>query len=236
MTETNMQIPKKSLRLLLPVLLLAGCGSEDPSAATGQGSSSDEPLLPWAPGNTWTYQVTQDGLVTIKETTVGDEEPVGGSGPASETSANKVVTLKQDGADETISWQKVDGTRVVRFREQAFSASTAELELEEHWEPHKLHVDWSAERTFSGASWLEEYEETKLPVGDTKSTSTRRDRWSVVAVGEEVVVPAGTFTDTVVFEKVGGDTPKTYWYARGVGKLKETGGQTEELVSYEVAP
>ena len=36
--------------------------------------------------------------------------------------------------------------------------------------------------------------------------------------------------------KAGGSNLKTYWYVPGVGKVKETGGQTEELVSYEVAP
>jgi hypothetical protein len=219
------------------VALSLACGSEDPSKNTDQGGSqSDAPLLPWAPGNTWTYQVTQDAEVTTKVTTVGDEEPIGGSGPFSEQVANKVVTQKQSGTDETISWQSVDGDRVVRHREQAFSASTDELELEEHWDPYKLHIDWSPEHTQVGASWLEEYQETKLPIGDTASTSTRRDRWSVIAVGEEVEVPAGTFTETVVFQKVGGSTPKTYWYVRGVGKVKETGGQTEELVSFELVP
>jgi hypothetical protein len=29
---------------------------------------------------------------------------------------------------------------------------------------------------------------------------------------------------------------KTYWYVPGVGKVKETGGQTEELVSFDVDP
>ena len=30
---------------------------------------------------------------------------------------------------------------------------------------------------------------------------------------------------------------KTYWWARGIGKVKEIGdNQTEELVSYQVAP
>jgi hypothetical protein len=219
------------------VALSLACGSEDPSKNNDQGGSqSDAPLLPWVSGNTWTYEVTQDAEVTTKVTTVGDEEPIGGSGPFSEQVANKVVTQKQSGADETISWQSLDGDRVVRHREQAFSASTDELELEEHWDPFKLHIDWSPEHTQVGASWLEEYQETKLPIGDTASTSTRRDRWSVIAVGEEVEVPAGTFTDTVVFQKVGGSTPKTYWYVRGVGKVKETGGQTEELVSFELVP
>jgi hypothetical protein len=221
----------------LLLLLLIGCGSEDPSKnRDDSGSGSSEPLLPWAIGHRWSYQVTQDATVTTKVTTVGELEAVGGSGPSSEVMANKVVTQKENGADETVSWQSRDGERVIRHRELAYSALTDELELEEHWAPHKLHVDWSTARTELDASWLEEYEETKLPIGDTMSTSTRRDRWSVTAVGEEVVVPAGTFTDTVVFQKVGGDTPKTYWYARGVGKVKETGGQTEELVDYELAP
>jgi hypothetical protein len=43
-------------------------------------------------------------------------------------------------------------------------------------------------------------------------------------------VPAGTF-DAIVLRKVGG-SEKRYWYVRGVGKVKETGGQVEELVSW----
>jgi hypothetical protein len=223
----------RSLSLLLP--LLVACGSEDPSKDQASAATSMEPLLPWASGNSWTYQVTEAGVTTTKVTTIGDQEPVGGSGPNSEVLALKVVTTKQTGVDETVSWQALDGDRVVRYREQSFSASTDELELEEHWDPYKLHVDWSPEHTVPDATWLLEYEETKLPVGATVVTESRHDRWVVMAVGEEVVVPAGTFTDTVVLQKLGASTTKTYWYARGVGKLKETGGQTEELVDYELA-
>lgn len=39
-----------------------------------------------------------------------------------------------------------------------------------------------------------------------------------------------------MLRKAGGSTAKTYWYVRGVGKVKEIGGQTEELSSFEVAP
>ncbi len=229
-----MNLTRSFLSLLLP--LLVGCGSEDPSKDQADASAniSTGPLLPWATGNSWTYQVTQAGEISTKVTTLGDEEPVGGSGPNSEALALKVVTTKASGADETVSWQALQGDKVLRYREQSFSASTDELELEEHWDPYKLHVDWSAEHTALDATWLEEYEETKLPVGQTVVTESRHDRWVVIAVGEEVVVPAGTFSDTVVLQKLGGSTTKTYWYARGVGKLKETGDQTEELVEYEL--
>ncbi|EAU62156.1 hypothetical protein [Stigmatella aurantiaca] len=48
-------------------------------------------------------------------------------------------------------------------------------------------------------------------------------------------MPAGTF-QAVVLQKAGGGTAKTYWFVRGIGKVKEEGGQTEELVRYEVLP
>ena len=57
----------------------------------------------------------------------------------------------------------------------------------------------------------------------------------VIALAESITVPAGTF-EAVVFQKIGSDTPKRYWYVAGVGKVKETGGQTEELTEYELLP
>jgi hypothetical protein len=52
-----------------------------------------------------------------------------------------------------------------------------------------------------------------------------------------VTVPAGTFT-AVYLQKVSatGGSAKTYWYVPGVGKVKESGGQLEELVSYSLVP
>jgi hypothetical protein len=229
-------LPLLSLGCLLS---LTACGSEDPGATPGAGGDGPapitEPLLPWAVGNSWTYRVTEDGEVSDKVTTIGELEPVG-DGPSAEVEAYKVVTSKKNASDHTDSWQVPDGDRVVRYREQSFSASTGDLELDEYWEPHKLHVDWSAEHLVEGASWLEEYEETKLPVGDTESHSTRRDRWELESLAESVTVPAGTFDNAVVFRKVGAGSLKVYWYVPGVGKVKETGGQTEELMDYELAP
>ncbi len=223
---------------LLGLLLLPACGSEEPgksAGSAGAGPTSSGPLLPWAVGNSWTYRVTEDGEVSTKTNTIGEQEPIGGEGPNAELSAYKVTTTKKNGTDRTESWQAPDGDRVLRYRELSYSASTGELELEEYWEPAKLHVEWSEGRLVEGGSWLEEYEETKLPVGETPSTSSRRDRWTVRSLAESVTVPAGTF-DAVVFQKLGSDTPKTYWYVAGVGKVKEAGGQTEELTEYELLP
>jgi hypothetical protein len=219
-----------------PFALLAACNQDDPPDAASDGDAgvaAGEFLLPWAVDNSWTYQVTGDGEVTTKVVTVGVVEPVGGSGPNQAVLANRTVTAKGE-QDETVSWQERVGDRVIRYREQSFKASTGELDIEDHWDPHKLHVDGSADRIVAGANWTESYEETKIRGEGGTTTAPRTDQWFVKAVDEQVTVPAGTF-HAVVFEKKSTDT-KTYWYAPGVGKVKETGGQTEELVSYKVMP
>jgi hypothetical protein len=204
-----------------------------PEGGTVQPMSG--PLLPWKQGYSWTYRVTGDGAQTTKVTTVGALEPVAGSGPNAAKMANKVVT-KKGSVDETVSWQGVEGERVVRYREQSFGAMSKQLQLEEHWAPAKLHVDWSAAHIAAGASWIEEYMETKAPVGQPAETKTTRDVWKVDAINQMVTVPAGTFTNAIILTKSGGSSQKTYWYVPGVGKVKETGGQAEELVSYKVDP
>lgn len=218
---------------LLP--LSVACGSDAPPPGGGDGGpKATGPVLPWKVGNRWTYRVTDTTGATTKETTIEEETTVGGNGPNADKRAYRVVTRKQDGADQTISWQIDEGDRVLRYREQAFSATTDELELEEHWDPYKIHIDGTDAHTELGAEWLEVYEETKADVMNGTTTATVRDLWSVDGVGEEVTVPYGTFSDCIIFLKLGGSRPKTYWYVRGVGKVKETGTQTEELVSYEL--
>ena len=159
-----------------------------------------------------------------------------GTGPNKDVMAFKVVTHK-GGMDQTVSWQAPDGDSVIRYREQAFSASTGALELEEHWDPHKIHIDGSAVHRVTGASWLEIYQETKLPIGLTPETHEAHDRWTILSACESVTVPAGTFT-AVYLQKVSatGGSAKTYWYVPGVGKVKESGGQLEELVTYSLVP
>jgi hypothetical protein len=228
-------------RVMLAAVAVAaaavGCGSEDPGATVDPGClAATGAMLPWTMGNTWTYLVNDEGVVGMKETTIGAMEPVGGTGPNKDVMAFKVVTHKGV-MDQTVSWQAPDGDNVIRYREQSFSASSGALELEEHWDPHKLHIDGTAAHRVTNASWLEIYEETKLPIGGTPESHEAHDRWTVLSACESVTVPAGTFT-AVYLQKVSatGGSAKTYWYVPGVGKVKESGGQLEELVSYTLAP
>ncbi len=233
----------------------AGEGSGGSLAGEGSGGSAGSealggagaagvlaPLLPWAVGNSWTYQVTKDGVVTLKTTTIGEEETIGGKGPNKAATAFHVTTAKgADSSDHTESWQAPSADnpeRIVRYREQSFSATTGFLQLEEHWDPEKLHVDGTREHTVKAASWLESYDETKLEVGLPATTHAVRERWTVIDDDETLEVPACTFEHVIHFQKAGGGSSKEYWYAREVGKLKETGSQTEELTEYslEAAP
>jgi hypothetical protein len=234
---------------------LAACGKADPGVtgtagsmgsagvigaggAGGSGMGDPSQLLPLKTGNWWTYLVTDENQVpTPKTQTVMEQEPVGGTGPNAGLMAFRMVTRKGvDGMDETISWQARVGTRVVRYREQAYMANPPHaLELEEYWVPFKLRVDETPAHMVAGSSWVETDRETKLPVGGTPLTLDSEDRWTVAAERQAVTVQGRNY-EVLILTKTG-VAAKTYWWARGIGKVKEIGvNQTEELVSYQVAP
>jgi hypothetical protein len=213
---------------------LTGLGGTEPAA----GDPSIVPLFPWAEGNTWTYLVTKaDGTTSTKTNTVGAQEPVGGTGPNKDTLAFKAIALKDDGNDKTESWQGVVGNRLVRYREIGYAAGTDTPNEEVYWEPNKPRADWSAEHTVAGAIWSETYNEYIDQMdGNGFFGTTETDVWRVDGVDQTVTVPAGTFDNAVVVARVSDGSEKSYWFVPGVGKVREEGGQIEELVSYQVSP
>lgn len=251
MIDSNRPLFRFSSLLLLALLglpVVTACGNSEPGSGAPEGENGGAggdagaaptgPLLPWAVGNNWTYQVTKDGVTSLKTTTIGELEKIGGDGPNAELMAYHVTTAKgSDQNDHTESWQapsEDEPERIVRYVEQSFDATSGKLELEEYWDPSKLHIDGTAAHTAAGASWLESYTETKLPVGLSATTHEVHERWTVLDADATVQVPAGTFEHAIHLQKVGGSTTKDYWYLRGVGKLKETGSQTEELTEYQL--
>ena len=60
--------------------------------------------------------------------------------------------------------------------------------------------------------------------------------WTVVGVDESVTVPAGTFTCLHVHSVESGAKgyDSEFWYARNVGKVKESGTELRELVGYTI--
>ncbi|MEY4582120.1 MAG: hypothetical protein RL701_6823 [Pseudomonadota bacterium] len=232
-----MSITKQNITLLMTLGLTVGCVEDAAGTGPTDNTVATGAILPWKVGNSWTYEVNDEGVISDKTTKIEAEESVGGTGPNKDAKAFRVVTLKDDGTDQTISWQAPLEDKVVRYREQSFDRAGGTVELEEHWAPYKLHIDGSADHSKSGANWLEVYNETKLETGsvDAPVAVEERDRWAVDQPDATVEVPAGKFEHAIVYTKAGGGDTKMYWYVRGVGKVKETGGQTEELVSYQVA-
>jgi hypothetical protein len=247
-----------SAKAFVSVLLLTvGCGSG--SGHSNDGGSGSGSWLPLNVGNRWTYQVTDvEGNVSLKVQGVTAAQVVGGDGDSKDMMAFKVVTgNKFNDPNGDISFQALVGARVVRFRELSIDGGSGAVKKEEYFgTPWKLRVDASAAHTTVGMTWPESYPAFVVdkPKGTTDggalvadagasadgglltTTSQITDVWSVTAVDEPVTVPAGTFKALVVRRTAnsGLGTDKSFWFARGVGKVKETGvgEQTEELQSY----
>jgi hypothetical protein len=224
----------------------AGCGDAG-KENINQGDPTAElnEYMPLEVGNFWTFRVTDsDGTIVEKRTEVLEKQPVGGSGPNAEREAFFVRTTKigADNEDKTESWQGMvevaEGQYLtVRYREIAYHKTTGDKELEEHWNPYKLRADNF--HVVADEGWTEVYTETKFyedPAQDDEIDGPREDTWAVTADETSVKVQAGTFEKARIFIRrpTGSSSDKVYTFVPGVGKVQETGSQTEQLVDCKV--
>lgn len=217
--------------------LALGCGGNPGGDDDGvdAGELPAGRLFPLQVNASWTYQITDvaTNVVDSKSQTVLGREDIGDLKAG--IMAFRLRTEKPGGG-YTVSWQEDTGTAIIRHREQAFDATSA-MKVEDYYLPGKLRVDESAERTADGAAWTESYQERVTDmVTSITTTADKDDDWTVVARAESVTVPAGTFTAIHLERRnlVTGSI-KDYWFAPGVGKVKETGdSQIELLVDFNV--
>jgi hypothetical protein len=208
-------------------------------------------LMPLRPGNRWEYEVREPGVAPYQKTqTVEPLESVGGRGPNAGERAFRMVTTKLGGAfglpDKTVSWQRTEGTKIVRFREVAYRAGSNVVNSEEYWTPYKLRLDGQPlpAPLATGQRWEERYTEYKVSQSTGGVMATNHvDVWTVTGAGVDVTVPAGKFSGCVELTKTDGtgtDTGKSYVFCPGVGKVRELGragvAQSEELSSFTVVP
>lgn len=208
-----------------------GGGGNDPDGPPG-GCPTSGRYLDLPVGASFTYRVTDvgNGQVTQKVQTVGATEDVGGAKAG--VIANRVTTTKPGGM--TISWQEDTGDTVVRHREQDMSGATLTDEI---YNPSKPRMDDTAAHTAAGASWQVSYQEVVTTQGQGTTMADKVEDWNIVAVDTMISVPGGEFCTIQVHRvsRVGGTigSDKTYYFARGIGKIKEEGdSQIEELVTY----
>lgn len=200
------------------------------------GSVGGDPTARYFPmdvGAEWTYRVVDgdSGAVTSKTQSVEAYEDVGGR--MSGVMAFRLVTTKPNG--QTMSWQEDTGDSIVRHREQGID-SVGTVYTDEWYMPGKLRIDESHLEV--GAVYEQTYTQETIDMETAMTMEiSKTETWTVEAIDEVIEVPAGTFTALRLYRT--GETTngvgaeKRYWFARGVGKIKEEGeGQTEELHSF----
>jgi hypothetical protein len=138
----------------------------------------------------------------------------------------------------TTSWEQDTGSAIVRHRTQFLNATGA-LKSTDELVPSQLRLDEASAHLVAGTTWAESYTDTKTTSSTgAVATASLTVTWTVEAVDEMVTVPAGTFKCIRVHrvepasavDSSGGDN--VFWFARGVGKVKETGTVDHELVGY----
>jgi hypothetical protein len=212
------------------VTALAGCAIEPaPEPPMIDECPTSGRYMELRTGASWTYQIDGEDE---KTQTVGALETMDGDKLG--VQAFRVETEKAGGS--VVSWQEDTGDAILRHRETDMAGSTATDEI---YEPYRTRISEVEEHLQPGATWTEAYVEylTDLDTGET-TTVDKVERWEVIAVDAAVRVPAGDFCALQVrrTSTVGGSdgSDKTYWFARGVGKIKEIGDdRTEELVDWD---
>ena len=193
---------------------------------TAQGN-----LWPLTPGSSWTYRITDpaDGP-SSKEVSVQGTTQV----PGTSVSAISVVSVQPH--IEERSWQTVAEGKVLRLREEDRKAGEVVRVIT--WEP-SLMMKALAEAKPAG--WTETVTLVENERDETTGALIEKEKvyaWAVEALGESISTPAGTFSNAIRLLRTRPDKadwePRTYWLVPGVGKVREEGERTEELVRYDV--
>jgi hypothetical protein len=214
---------------------LVACGGDDDGDGVIEcDTPSADRYLPLAIGATWTYDTSDMGAPNVvKTSTVEALEDVGDRKEG--TTAYRVRTGKAGGLGDVVSWQQDKCTSVVRHREQNLDPTTDAIVTDQFYVAGKLRVDETPEHLVVGATWTTSYTEVEVDntTGQTH-TKSKDENWSVIAVDASVTTPAGTFTCLQVNKTTSGLADKTYWFAKGVGKVQEMGEAVETLTAYSI--
>ena len=233
--------------ILLGVLLTSACGGSNggtPGVDGPPGGFVDAPTNPsmryepWTVGSTWSYMITDtQGLIPPAMNKVTRIMPMVDAGPPN---AGKMAFLvhveKLQGYKDVL--ETFSGDLDVRYKTSYYDLNNALTEVDVN-QPYRLKLDEGLAHVAPGAHYSETFTETVTKTGTAPTTKQQSENWTVVSASESLAVIAGTFTCLHV-QRVNPAKPTAvidYWYARGVGKVKETGGSTdEELMAYTIAP
>jgi hypothetical protein len=192
------------------------------------GRATTDSYLPFAAGNTWSYLVDEfDGnppavkAQAYTEMITPDEE----TGPV-------IVQVTNTNGGRTESWLQQQGSKIVRLRQQDFDTA-GNLERTTYYRPYRLRIDEDPERLQTGATWTENYvREVRDPLDRITNSEDTAEEWKVLSGDTACPAPWENLRCVNLQRSTitGGVSQKLYWFARGVGKIREEGGILEELV------
>jgi hypothetical protein len=212
---------------------LVGCGGDDDDTGAGADAGADGPCgfedryLPYQTGYQWTYRVTDLGNpdVTTKSQALTMEID-DDLGPV-------IVQTTTKATGTTISALKREADSVLRLRQEDRDELGA-LERTTVYDPGQNRLDEAPANLVLGAEWDDVYTVTVTDAeGVQVSSGERTDHWEVLGVDVDCSSPLGDFTCLQVRRQriVGGVSDKQFFYAKGIGKVKEiNANQVEELV------
>lgn len=213
------------LTILLAALALTTACGEDGGTGSDCGFDGNA-YLPYAVGYTWTYQVTDlgDGSRTQKSQTIT-------SMMTDATFGDVLVQETTKATGRTINLTKVESETVTRYRQEDYD-ETGAFERATEYDPKKLRLDMTAANTTVGAKWDETYTAIEKDMSGAETGRVSRvDNWEVMGVDVDCTSPFGSFKCLHIrrVRTMGGVADKEFYFAKGIGKVREVGGQLEEL-------
>jgi len=210
------------------VALAGACTRLDGAAAAQPGDLAD--YMPLGPGTSWIYRVSdQRGRSRDLVTRVEGRAAWTGGLPG------EVLRVRSELLDGSVlRWEGRVGGGVGCAQEETRDAAGL-VTMEEAYDPPATIIDERPPRLVAGAAWSETFMDTTPNYHGHPKSRPVVVKWTVESVDDRLTVPAGTFTCIRLIEARKHRQRRTFWYAKGVGLVKEVGAgplgdQTLELV------
>jgi hypothetical protein len=220
--------------LVSSIALALGCGQEDPPT-TPPGETVEPSYYPLVDGATWSYQHS-DWVEQVTATArPGEAKPTflmsDSPNPKDNLRSDSIVVVS-DGRAARVSKEEYQIGGATPVLTSSVTYGVGFTRFNEAWTKQAV-----------GYKETPEYVRIETPPGGSpKAPEERRHTFEVISLSEQVVTAAGTFDCIVIkrtkdwqAEEDGVDASdaatKTYWFARGVGKVQE---RNEETRSTEV--
>lgn len=211
--------------------LSAACGGGDgpgDGVDCGFPEGTADSYLPFEPAFRWTYRVTDlgSGVQSEKTQTVNPSEVTDEDFPG--LSFLEQTTVKFGG--RTVSLLAREGDALVRYKQEDFDELDA-FERVTLYDPPKLRIDEG--RASAGTTYDESYTKTITDALDVTVVENITDSWEVIGVDVPCSSPFGELECIQLrrIRTVGGTANKDFFFAFGVGKVREEGTeQIEELI------